>query len=189
MKNRFLPQLIGAALGVIVLLGTLEPEMAAAQGQGASSTDTAALKAEIDALRALVPSQSHAMADVDYHFSNLWFAAQLGNWPLAEFYLNETRSHLNWTVRIRPVRRISGGGQLDLRPILQGIEGSGLAAVKAALDKRDRNAFEQAYRQTMNECYGCHQAAEKPFLRPHIPDSASSRMIDFRPGAPARQVE
>jgi hypothetical protein len=68
--------------------------------------DPAALKSEIDALRALMPSQSHAMMDVDYQFSNLWFAGTNENWPLAQFYLNETRSHLRWAVRIRPVRRL-----------------------------------------------------------------------------------
>jgi hypothetical protein len=160
--------------------------MTAARAQGAPQPDVAALKAEIDALKRLVPSQSHAMADVDYHFSNLWFAAGNDNWPLAEFYLDETRSHLNWAVRIRPVRRLSSGGQLDLRPILQGVESSGLASLKVSLDKRDKNAFEQAYRQTMNECYACHQAAEKPYLKPGIPESASSRMIDFRPAAPPK---
>ncbi len=36
-------------------------------------------------------AQSHAMIDVDYHFSNLWFAAQNANWPLAASYLNETK--------------------------------------------------------------------------------------------------
>ena len=34
------------------------------------------------------------MMDVDYHFANLWFAGQSKNWPLAQFYLNETRAHL-----------------------------------------------------------------------------------------------
>jgi hypothetical protein len=143
--------------------------------------DAAALKAEIDALRALVPSQSHAMMDVDYHFSNLWFAAASENWPLAQFYLNETRSHLGWAVRIRPVRRLAAGGEFDLRPMLQGVEGTALAALRAAVEKHDRTVFEQAYRQTMDACFGCHQAAEKPYLRPHIPEAPSSRMIDFRP--------
>lgn len=146
-----------------------------------TQSEIAALKAEVEALRALVPSQSHAMSDVDYHFSNLWFAAANDNWPLAEFYLNETRSHLRWAVRIRPVRRISSGVELDLKPMLQGIENSGLASVKASVEKRDRNAFELAYRQTMSECFACHQISEKPYLKPHIPESAASRMIDFRP--------
>src|SRR5437016_14585721 len=44
--------------------------------------------------------QAHAMADVGYHFSNLWFAADKQNWPLAAYSLGETRSHLKWAVRI-----------------------------------------------------------------------------------------
>src|SRR4051812_23606399 len=37
------------------------------------------------------PDQSHVMADVGYHFANLWFAAEKQNWPLANYYLSETR--------------------------------------------------------------------------------------------------
>ena len=111
---------------------------AIAQGAAAPSTDAPALRAEIEALKRIVPSQSHAMADVDYHFSSLWFAGQYGNWPLADFYLNETRSHLNWAVRIRAVRKLSTGQELDLRPILQGVEGAGLVA--GMRDERRRQA-------------------------------------------------
>jgi hypothetical protein len=120
------------------------------------------------------------MADVDYHFSNLWFAAHSADWPLAEFYLGETRSHLNWVVRMRPVRRLAGGGQVDLRPILQNVESSGLSDIRASIGKRDLSAFETAYRGTMTQCYGCHVASEKPYLRPRIPETPATRMIDLR---------
>jgi hypothetical protein len=76
------------------------------------------------------------MIDVEYHFANLWFAANNGNWPLATFYLNETRSHLNWAVRVRAVRPLSGGKQLDLRPILKGIEDTALADLRTTVEKR-----------------------------------------------------
>ena len=33
--------------------------------------DVAALRAEVDRLKGMVPDQSHAMADVNYHYSNL----------------------------------------------------------------------------------------------------------------------
>jgi len=49
---------------------------------------------EVARRRRLVPSQSHAMQDVICHYTNLWFAGQKANWPLAQFYLNETRSHI-----------------------------------------------------------------------------------------------
>lgn len=170
MERHFL-----AAAFACVLFACIGP------GGALAADDTAALKAEIESLRRLVPSQSHAMADVDYHFSNLWFAARNANWPLAEFYLNETRSHLEWAVRIRPVRKLSSGQELDLRPMLQGVEGSGIARLRGALDKHDATAFEAAYRETITECYACHQLAEKPYLRPHIPESPATRMIDLRP--------
>ena len=183
MKNRFLILAGAAALSAIVLLVPPKAKLAAAQSQGAPQSDVAAMRAEIDALKRLVPSQSHAMADVDYQFANLWFAAQNANWPLAEFYLNETRSHLNWAVRIRPVRKLSSGQELDLRPMLQGVEGSSLTQLRTAISKQDSKTFDAAYRQTITECYACHKLAEKPYLRPQIPDQPATRMINMRPNA------
>jgi hypothetical protein len=105
---------------------------ALAQGADVPHSDVAALKTELEALKRVVPSQSHAMADVDYHFSNLWFAAQSANWPLSDFYLSETKSHLNWAVCIRPVRKLSAGQEFDLRQMMQGLENSSLAQLKSA---------------------------------------------------------
>ena len=84
------------------------------------AAEIAKLKAELEQLKGRLPSQSHAMMDVDYHLANLWFAGQSKNWPLAQFYLDETRSHLRWAVRIIPVRRILGG-EVDLRGLLEEI--------------------------------------------------------------------
>jgi hypothetical protein len=138
--------------------------------------EVVALNAEIEELKRLLPSQSHTMSDVEYHFANLWFAGKDEDWPLATFYLNETRSHLNWTVRLRPVRHVSTG-DLDLRPILDSVEKSGLAGLKSAIDAHDEKAFEGAYRQMLGECYACHQASEKPYLRPEIPEAPESRLM------------
>ena len=126
----------------------MAPRAAAAQ-PATSSEEVAAMKAELEALRRVLPDQAHAMTDVDYHFANLWFAARFANWPLAEFYLNETRSHLNWAVRLRPVRRLASGQELDLRPVLQAIESSSLNDIKSAVGAHDAKGFEAAYRQTL----------------------------------------
>jgi hypothetical protein len=155
--------------------GAQSPPAAAAPGE------TAQLRQELDALKRMLPDQAHVMSDVDYHFSNLWFAAHQRNWPLAQFYLGETRSHLNWAVRMRPLRKLSNGAELDLRPVLEGLEATVLANADAALKARDLRGFEAAYRGTMMQCYGCHMAAEKPYLRLRIPEAPASRMIDPRP--------
>ena len=43
----------------------------AAQTSGGADNST-----EVERLKTLVPSQSHGMADVGYHWTNLWFAGQ-----------------------------------------------------------------------------------------------------------------
>ena len=68
-----------------------------------------ALELEVNRLKGLLPDQSHAMKDVAYHFANLWFAGEKKNWPLADFYWSETRSHLRWAVRIIPGAQESRG--------------------------------------------------------------------------------
>jgi hypothetical protein len=150
-------------------------------GEARSQGDIDALKAEIENLTRQIPDQAHAMSDVDYHFANLWFAGQQENWPLAEFYLNETRSHLNWAVRLRPLRKLSNGAELDVGAMLKGIEQTSLTELREAVGRKNKDAFGVAYRKMIDSCHGCHTAAEKPYLRPHIPEAPASRMIDFSP--------
>jgi len=170
--------LVSLALGSAYLITSGAQPPAAATAT--ATPDVAALQAEIETLKGMLPSQSHTMIDVEYHFANLWFAARNANWPLATFYLNETRGHLNWAVRVRAVRKLANGSELDLRPILKGIEESGLAHLKTAVDNKDAAAFDSAYREMLTQCYGCHQAAEKPFLKPQIPTVPATALIDLQ---------
>src|SRR6266446_2530491 len=129
------------------------------------------------------PDQSHAMVDVGYHFANLWFAADKGNWPLAKYYLQGTRSHLYWAVRIHPVRTTSTGSEVDLNGILQAIDNSFLTEMDSAITNKDTAKFKAAYRQTLEGCYACHKACEKPFLRPQVPSTPSVSILNFDPNA------
>ncbi len=167
---------VGAGVG---LAGRMA-ESADSGGASDQAAEIARLKDEIERLKGMVPDQSHVMKDVAYHFSNLWFAGQARNWSLAAFYLNETRSHLRWAVRVRPVRQ-TGAGPLDLRTILDGIDRSLLADLQKTIEGRDPAAFSKAYQDALTGCYACHQASEKPYLRPRVPDAPEGRMIDFAP--------
>jgi hypothetical protein len=146
----------------------------------AAASEIEALRAEVETLRGMLPGQAHTMMDVDYNFANLWFAVQAGNWPLADFYLNETVSHIGWTVRVRPVRPTSNG-PLELQPIFDTMRNFSLAEARDAVDAQDKAAFEAAYAHVIVECHTCHVAAEKPYLRPHIPAAPASMMIDMTP--------
>jgi hypothetical protein len=131
------------------------------------------------------PDQAHAMVDVGYHFANLWFAADKENWPLAKYYLQETRSHLYWAVRLHPVRTTSTGSEVNLNGILQAIDNSFLTEIDSAITNTDVAKFKTVYRQTLEGCYACHTACEKPFLRPQVPTAPSAMILNFDTNAPS----
>jgi hypothetical protein len=147
----------------------------------APTDELAALKAEIGRLKGLLPDQSHAMKDVGYHFANLWFAAQKKNWPLADFYASETRSHLRWAVRIIPVRKDAQGNEIRLAEVLDPIERGSLKDLQDTIKARDSEKFIAAYKQMMDSCYACHLGVGKPYLRLQIPPQPEAPIIQFEP--------
>jgi hypothetical protein len=153
----------------------------AASGRTSGANENHSLRTEIEQLKGKLPGQAHAMMDVTYHYGNLWFAAHQGNWPLAQFYFNETRSHLRWAVRIIPVRKDSQGREVKLADILESIENRPLKELEAAIKGEDREKFVAAYKFTLEGCYACHKATDKPYLTLKIPDQPPEAMVDFSP--------
>jgi hypothetical protein len=181
-SNRFRP---GRALlfGLFMAGCATSPSRAQGASDGKANTaadEIAALKAENERLKGLVPSQSHAMMDVAYHFTNLWFAAEHENWPLAQFYFNETRSHIRWAIRIVPVRR-AAAGEVKLEEIFAAFDGSLLAAIQKEIGAKNRKGFKIAYQAALGGCNGCHTASDKPFLHVKIPERQEVRIVDFTP--------
>jgi hypothetical protein len=180
---------MGAARGRLVLFAA--SVILAAVSAGCSQPAPAALAAppaddlatRVKALEDLIPDQAHIMADVADHFANLYFAGKAANWPLADFYLNETRSHLRWAVRRIPIRKDTQGRDVVLGNILEAFENSHLKLLKASIDGKDALGFEQAYKVSLTGCYSCHKAADKPFLRPKVPAEPASPIVNFDPKA------
>lgn len=143
--------------------------------------ELAALKAEVARLKTVVPDQAHAMADVGSHFANLWAAGQNDNWPLAQFCLDETKSHLRWAVRIIPKRKDAEGREIDLQGILTALEGTMLKDLDASIKEKDRAKFTASYKLQLEGCMACHKASNKPYLRLHVPEKADAGILEFRP--------
>ncbi len=176
--------LFGVVLNVILSDSWSNQRVAHAQETTTDKVvDLATLQQDIEILKAKVPDQAHSMMDVDYHYTNLWFAAQAENWALAEFYWNETMSHMRWAVRIIPVRKDSAGREIKLQEILQSIEQSSYMQVGKTIEEKDFKKFETAYRYTLEGCYSCHKASDKPYLRPQMPERPATQMINFNPNA------
>lgn len=174
--------LLGACLGITARTLLSHGERPAlAQTTPAPSLE--AIAAEMEKIKGKLPDQAHAMQDVGYHFSNLWFAGQKKNWDLANFYWSETRSHLRWAVRIIPKRKDAAGREVDLEAILQAFENTPLKQLQESIVAKDLAAFEAKYRLTMENCYACHKASDKPFIRPQIPTQPETPIINFDPAA------
>jgi hypothetical protein len=169
--------IIATGIGILCLNNPVSAQVSSPD----SGAEIIALKKELEILKGKVPDQSHVMKDVAYHFTNLWFAGQKQNWPLAKFYCDETRAHLKWAVRVIPVRKITGG-ELDLRPMLEGIDQGFFVPLEKTIETKNLEGFSKTYRQTLDGCYSCHVASEKPFLRLKIPEEPEARVIEFMPG-------
>jgi len=176
-------------IGAIVTLwitGTPQRQVTEAQEKAPNGPGDAALrevKSDVAQLKDKASDQAHAMVSVAYHFNNMWFAADAKNWPLAEFYWNETRSHLRWAVRIIPVRKDKAGQAIKLQDILQATENGPLKQLEESIKVKDPEKFVAAYRFSLEMCYACHKASEKPYLRPRIPERPAEPSINFDPHA------
>ena len=176
MAHRFLVAV--TALTALLLAAGSNAQSETPTREARQSEEIAALKAEVERLKTIVPGQAVAMTQVAYNFGNLWFAVQERNWPLAQFYFNETRTRLRWAMRITPVRKITSG-DVELVPLLDALEQGHLAALGRTVDGRDVERFRSAYDDVLSSCYGCHVASEKPFLRLKIPAAPAEAMIIF----------
>jgi len=171
--------LVMVCAGVACRQAPAAQPVAEAQPANAAADEIAALKADVEVLKGKAPSASVAMADVGFHWSNLWFAGQSGNWPLAGYYFSEARNHVRWLTRINPMPKGPDGMPVDVKGIFDGIDTSTFAAVKAAIDKKDGKEFETAYRGALESCYQCHKAVGRPYLRPMIPKALPQTIINL----------
>jgi hypothetical protein len=150
-------------------------------GERIATDSQPAIQTDVQQLKDKAADQAHAMVSVAYHFNNLWFAAEAKNWPLAEFYWGETRSHLRWAVRIIPVRKDKAGYEIKLAEILDAMENTPLRQLQEAVTNKDHDKFVAAYKFSLETCHACHKAADKPFLKTRIPVRPAEPTINFDP--------
>lgn len=149
----------------------------------ATKTVTPSLNDDVARLKTITPTLSHVMADVAFQYSNLWFAAQKKNWPLAMFYLNETRGRIRWMLRINPMPKTPEGEVFNAQGIWDSIEPSTLEDLKKTIENKDSKAFPDAYKQMLEACYTCHKSAGRPYLRPMVPMTPPQSVINYDPNA------
>ena len=149
----------------------------------ATKIDLAALNNDVARLKDIIPSNSHLMADVGFHYNNLWFAGQKKNWPLATFYYDETRSHIRWLLRKSPTVKTKDGEVVNLQGIFDGIDTSSMAMLKKTIEDKNLEEFTAAYKLMLESCYACHKSVGRPYLRPMIPTTPPQSIINYNADA------
>ena len=179
--------LIGALLLVTgIAIGLSIPAVSAQQREGGARRGAPPpltleqLPAEVAALKQLIPTNSTIMMDVQWHWTNLWFAGKKRNWPLAQYYFNESRGHIQWLVRKNPtIRNNVDQTDVDLKGVFDGIDTSSLAMVKDAIEKKDGPTFDKNYKLMLESCYACHKAVGRPYIRPQIPTAQVQSIVNM----------
>src|SRR4029078_13108040 len=120
----------GLLMAAVSACTRAQPTAAVPPEESAMAREIAALKADVQILKDKAPSASVAMADVSFHWANLWFAGQRRNWTLANYYFSKARNHVLWLIRINPTPKGPDGMPVDLKGIFDAIDTSAFAAVK-----------------------------------------------------------
>ena len=181
--------LYGLVMAAIAPVVQAQGQNGQGAGQGRNSgptvpTDLPGLSAEVGKVETLLATQSHVMADVSFQFSNLWFAGEAKNWPLAQFFYNETRTRVRWMVRIKPIVQDPDKKDVDLQGIFDAVDKDVWSMIKTAIDKKDVAQFEAAYKLGLDKgCYSCHKSVGRPYLRPQVPTQMPQTIITFDPNA------
>jgi len=145
--------------------------------------DLDALNNDVARLKSITPSNSHIMEDVSFHYSNLWFAGQKKNWPLAMFYYNETRNHIRWLLQKSPTTKTPEGEVVNLQGIFDGLDTSSLTMLKKSIENKSIDEFTPAYKLMLDGCYSCHKSAGRPYLRLGVPTVPPQSIISYSPEA------
>src|SRR5579862_5034551 len=82
---------LGFALG-IAFAATWEHSTVLAQRE--ATPPPPPTMADVQRLKDITPPMSHPMADAAFNATNLWFAGEKKNWPLANYFLGETRNRI-----------------------------------------------------------------------------------------------
>ena len=176
----------GVLFGLGMAVGLGLPVLSAQQrgGRGPQPPTLDQVPQEILTLRQQVPTNSTIMMDVQWHWTNLWWAGKKKNWPLARYYFNEARNHIQQLVRKNPtIRNQAEGTDVEMQGIFDGIDTSSLMMVRDAVMKKDSVEFEKDYKVMLESCYSCHKAVGRPYIRPQVPSAQVQAIVNMDPSA------
>ncbi|RME42101.1 MAG: cytochrome c, partial [Chloroflexi bacterium] len=127
------------------------------------------------ALWNIQPGLGTVMQEYGYRYALAWYAAQAGNWGMAQYQLKEA-------TEIQEVGETTRPGKADL---LKNFEHTYLDPLFGAVKAQDKAAFESAYKAAIDGCNACHQGTGHPYVRVQMPPVVPADFLNLEAGAEA----
>jgi len=99
-----------------------------------------------------VPKIGEIMALQQLRHIKLWFAGRGGNWPLADYEIDELKEGFD------DLNQVLGGDTVEKAV------GGGIASIEKAVEAKDRAAFAAAFDNLTAGCNSCHHSLDRAFI-------------------------
>ncbi len=116
------------------------------------------------------PGLGRIMPDIGARTWKLYYAAQAGNWPLANFQWKEIKGLMELGAFTRPKHEAA------LNEFLE----QAWPAIQDAVKKEDFKAFEEAFKKAVDAGNAYHEMKDKPYLIWKLPDTPPPD-LDLKP--------
>ena len=128
------------------------------------------IESRVNALTSIQPGLGVVMHEIAYRATAMYWAANGGNWGLAQYELKELLEAQEVAEKTRPQRA----------PMLKAFEHGNLAPLGKAIVKKDIKQFNQRFATAVNACNACHTALGYGFIRYQVPEQSKSEVLDFK---------
>jgi hypothetical protein len=117
------------------------------------------LAAQAQPKEPFTPGLGEIMSLQQMRHLKLWFAGQAGNWPLADYELDELKEGYEDIVKYFPTKDDAPTG-----PMASAIIEKEVAELNKAIAAKDRKQFAAAFEKLTASCNACHQSSKKQFI-------------------------
>ena len=107
----------------------------------------------------------------------LWFAGKGGNWPLADYELDEVKEGFEDVVKYYPTHE-----DVPTGPMAAAIIEKEVADLNKAIEAKNARQFAAGFEKLTAACNACHQASNHPFIVVQRPAANPYANQSFAPG-------
>lgn len=151
------------------LLTLLFAGAAPAENAGRESIYEGSIERRVDALASVQPGLGVIMHEIGYRFADMYWAANGGNWALAQYELKELREAQEVAELTRPERA----------DMLGAFEEKQLVPLGEAIKQKDSRLFNQRFSSALRGCNGCHSALGYDFIHYRVPERPAPAFLDY----------